>query len=78
MPDINTGMKVVGLDGVDVGRVKVVESGYFVLDRPKAPDVAVPFAACMRVEGDMVWLRVEGAEVYRQGWQPPPPPAGAG
>ena len=70
MPSINTGMKVVGIYGHDIGRVKAVENGYFVLDRPKAPDTAVPLDACMKVEGDVVWLRVEATEVYHQDWPP--------
>ncbi len=69
MPNISTGMKVVGVNGHNVGRVKGVEEDFFVLDRPKAADLAVPFDACMKVEGDVVWLRVEATEVYHQGWQ---------
>jgi hypothetical protein len=72
MPNISSGMKVVGVDGHNVGWVKGLQGKYFVLDRPKAPDTLVPFDACMKVEGDVVWLRVESTEVYRQGWQEVP------
>lgn len=72
MPNISQGMKVVGVNGHNIGRVKGVQNGFFVLDRPKAPDLAVPFEACMKVEGDVVWLRVEATGLVHQGWQEAP------
>ncbi len=68
MPNVIPGMKVVGVHGHHIGRVKRVEENRFVLIRPKSPDLEVPMDACMRVEGDVVWLRVNATEVHRQGW----------
>ncbi len=68
MPNVNTGMKVVGVHGHHSGRVKAVQDNHFVLNRPKSPDLEVPMDAVMRVAGDVVWLRVKSTEVHRQGW----------
>ncbi len=68
MPNVTRGMKVVGVHGRNIGRVKAVADNHFILNRPKSPDLAVPMDACMRVEGDVVWLRVKSTEVHRQGW----------
>ncbi len=78
MPNISPGMKVVGIEGNDVGWVKDVRGGNFVLDKPKAPDLLVPLTECMRVEGDIVWLRVESTQVHKQGWQQAAVPDEAG
>jgi hypothetical protein len=69
MPNVSQGMKVVGVNGHNIGRVEGVQDSFFVLNRPKAPDLAVPFDACMKVEGDVVWLRVEATDIVHQGWQ---------
>lgn len=68
-PAISNGMKVVGFDGVDVGRVQEVEDEYFILDRPKGSDLRVPKDALARVEGTVAYLRVAANRVVQQGWE---------
>jgi hypothetical protein len=68
-PHISIGMKVVGIGGHNIGRVKGVEDSFFVLDRPKAPDLAVPMEACMQVVGNVVWLRAQATNIVHQGWK---------
>jgi hypothetical protein len=67
-PAISPGMKVVGFDGVDIGRVQEVEEDAFILDRPKGSDLRVPKDAVARVEGTVAYLRVAANRVVQQGW----------
>lgn len=69
---IAMGMEVAGADGRVVGRVKLVRSGDFVLDRPMARDLYVPFGACQSVAENRVVLRAEAGEIDNQGWNAAP------
>ena len=68
MPKVSTGMKVVGLDGVDLGRVKTLQDDRFVMNRQKGPDLVVPLDSCMEVEGTVVRLRIRANRLNSQGW----------
>lgn len=72
LPNISEGMKVVDFDGVDIGRVKAIESDTFVLSRPKGDDLRVPKNAGLRVEGTILYLRTDANQVHRQGWESVP------
>ena len=66
---VGPGMRVEGMDGKNVGRVKAVEETRFALDRPKAPDLFVPLEAVMEIRnGSLVVLRVLSTLIHRQGW----------
>jgi hypothetical protein len=69
VPKLSDGMKVVDFDGVDIGRVKSVEEGTFILSRPKGDDLRVPRDAALRVEGTILYLRTDANQVHRQGWE---------
>ena len=48
---IEVGMQVTGIDGEALGKVKEVRDTEFLLDRPLAHDLWVPFSAVMAAEG---------------------------
>jgi hypothetical protein len=74
---IEVGMDVLGVDGENVGRVKEVRSDDFLLARPMARDLYVPFQFVLSVpdSGEKptrpteVLLTVSAAQLDRQGWQ---------
>lgn len=66
---VSNGMKVVDLDGVDIGRVQEVREDVFVLNRPKGSDLLVPLDEVARIEGTIVYLRVEADRVMKMGWR---------
>ena len=81
-PDqIQVGMGVVGIDGEPVGKVKEVRAETFLLDRPLAHDLWVPYSAVLgaqdyggkfrggRVEPTDVVLTVSGPYLDAQGWK---------
>jgi hypothetical protein len=73
---IEVGLEVLGSDGQSVGKVKTVRQTDFVLDRPMARDLYVPFSAVRSVEayGERptraaeVVLNVSAAHLETQGW----------
>lgn len=67
---VSTGMDVVGSDGKAVGTVKEVRDNDFLVDRPVAFDVYVPFSACNAANG-LVQLNVPARDVDKQGWEMP-------
>jgi hypothetical protein len=80
-PDqIQPGMDVVGIDGERVGRVKQLREDAFLVDRPLAHDLWVPFASVLEAgeqggafrrgptEPSEVMLNVSAAHVEDQGW----------
>jgi hypothetical protein len=74
---IEVGMDVRGVDGESVGRVKEVRASDFLLDRPMARDLYVPYQFVLSVPdlGERparpkeVVLTVGAAQLDRQGWQ---------
>jgi hypothetical protein len=76
---IEVGMDVLGVDGQTVGRVKEVRADDFLVDRPMARDVYVPYKFVLSVpekgdkalQGNDVLLTVSAAHVDSQGWQQP-------
>jgi hypothetical protein len=79
---VQVGMDVKSMDGQRVGRVKEVREQEFLVDRPMARDLWVPFGAVLATEdysGNVrgpvqpteVVLSVSSAHVDRQGWRHP-------
>lgn len=66
---ISNGMKVVAFDGTDIGRVQEVREEVFVLDRPRGADLLVPLDQIARIEGTVVYLRIEVGQVTKMGWE---------
>lgn len=66
---VSDGMKVVAFDGTDIGRVQEVREEVFVLDRPRGADLLVPMDQVARIEGTVVYLRVETGQVSKMGWE---------
>ena len=64
------GMQVVGRDGENVGEVKEVRSNDFLVDRPMARDIYIPFHAC-QTTGGQIRLNIRADEVDNQGWEMP-------
>jgi hypothetical protein len=77
---IDVGMEVVSIDGQALGRVKEVRGGDFLLERPMARDLYVPFDVVLATphgyekfrggptEPTEVVLSVSGAHIDQQGW----------
>jgi hypothetical protein len=77
---VRVGMDVKSIDGERIGRVKEVQGREFLVDRPMARDLWVPFEAVLATEDytanyrgpvqptDVV-LSVSAAHVDRQGWR---------
>jgi hypothetical protein len=65
-------MAVVGSDGDDIGTVKETRDGDFLVDRPMARDVYIPFTAIEASDGSTIRLNVRAGEVDNMGWQQPP------
>jgi hypothetical protein len=81
-PDqIHVGMDVMSIDGEPVGKVKEVRAEDFLLDRPMARDLYVPYSFVLAtedyggtfrrgpVEVTEVVLNVRGEHLDSQGWQ---------
>jgi hypothetical protein len=66
---IKVGMEVTSLDGQRIGRVKEVAAAEFLVDRPLARDVWVPFGAVLATQATSVVLNVSAAHVNAQGWR---------
>jgi len=74
-------MDVVSIDGERIGQVKEVREGDFLIDRPLARDLWVPFTAVVEAgehggafrrgptQPSEVVLSVSAAHVDEQGWQ---------
>jgi hypothetical protein len=77
--EIKIGMEVKSLDGQSIGHVKATVKDEFLLDRPMARDLWVPFSAVLATEDysavhgpvqpTSVVLEVSSAHVDRQGWR---------
>jgi hypothetical protein len=66
---LSDGMKVVGFDGTDIGRVQEVREDVFVLDRPKGSDLLVPLTEVARIEGTVAYLRIDADRLVKMGWE---------
>jgi hypothetical protein len=77
---VQVGMDVTSIDGERIGQVKEVLEQEFLIDRPLARDLWVPFAAVLATEDytgnyrgpvqpTQVVLSVSAAHVDRQGWR---------
>ncbi len=71
--NVGRGMEVFGSDGAHIGRVKDIEVERFLVVRPGARDVFVPFAACEHVKDGRVYLDVASSQVDAMGWDHPEP-----
>lgn len=67
---VRPGMEVIGRDGETVGEVKEVRSSDFLVDRPMARDIYIPFSAC-QTSGGQIRLNVRADEVDNQDWEMP-------
>jgi hypothetical protein len=65
---VQPGMEVVGTAGTPIGRVKENRLEDFLVDRPSAPSVYVPYEAIRAMLGDQVVLQVTADAVDSQGW----------
>jgi hypothetical protein len=80
--EIKVGMDVVSVDGQALGRVKEVRGADFLLERPVARDLYVPFASVLATpnrwekfrggptQPSEVVLSVSASHVDDQGWPP--------
>jgi hypothetical protein len=78
---IRPGIAVVGIDGERIGKVKEVRDGKFLVNRPLARDLWVPFTSVVEAgehggsfrrgprQADEVVLIVMASDVDHQGWE---------
>ncbi len=78
---IQVGMAVASIDGERIGKVKLVRDGEFLIDRPLARDLWVPFSSVLATEDYsgkyrggpaepvQVVLAVSAAHIDSQGWR---------
>ncbi len=69
---LGLGMKVVGVNGDEVGEIKEIRQGDFLVDRPFARDVYVPLTAIHDVSADRVTLVVPADAIDNMDWENPP------
>jgi len=65
---IEVGMDVVGSDGYEVGRVKLVREHDFQIDMKHHRDMYAPLIAVERVLPGQVVLNIPAAQAYREPW----------
>ncbi len=68
--DIKPGMDVIDSQGGSIGTVKELRDNDFLLDRPLARDVYIPFSAC-NVSGGQVRLNLRAIDIDKQDWPLP-------
>ena len=68
---IRTGMFVFDPEGDNVGTVKEVRAEDFLIDRPLARDVYVPFSAVRSVADGLVMLDIPSYKIDSQRWPNP-------
>jgi hypothetical protein len=78
---IRLGLDVISIDGQRVGKVKKVRDGEFLIDRPMARDLWVPFTSVVEAgehggafrrgptQASEVVLMVSAGEIDHQGWR---------
>src|SRR5437762_959977 len=77
---VHVGMDVISIDGQRIGKIKEIHQDEFLVDRPFARDLWVPFKFMLAaedyssnfhgpVEPASVVLMVSGAHVDSQGWR---------
>ncbi len=66
--NLREGQEVVGKMDHKVGTVKEIHNHDFVLNRPAAPDVHVPFSEIQDTTKDRVRLNVTAEQIDQQGW----------
>jgi hypothetical protein len=64
-------MKVLGREKQEIGEVKEIRENDFLVDRPLARDVYVPFDACYEITHDRIVLNIRADEVNDQNWPVP-------
>jgi HSP20 family protein len=65
---VRESMHVVGSDADDVGTVKEVRDGDFLVDRAMQRDAYVPYSAIKTIDGDRIMLDVPASQVDSMGW----------
>lgn len=68
---LQPGMEVFSLDDHKVGSVKEVRISDFLVNRPLARDVFVPFECVRTADGGRVSLKIASGEIDDQGWVNP-------
>jgi len=77
---VQVGMEVKSIDGQRIGKIKVIHQDEFLVDRPFAHDLWVPFKSVLATEDytsnfhgpvqpTSVVLTVSGAHIDSQGWR---------
>jgi ferritin-like metal-binding protein YciE len=69
---LQQGMEVVGQDTGNVGTVKEMRDGDFLIDRPMKRDVYVPYNAIQNIDGGRAILNIPAGQVDSMGWDKPP------
>jgi hypothetical protein len=66
-------MRVLAVDGREVGRVKEVRPSDFLVDRRHAPDVYVAYQHVCRIDANVVQLDLDARQIDDASWREGPP-----
>lgn len=70
-PEVRAGMAAVGSDGGVIGTISEARDEDFLVERPLARDVYVPYEAVRAVVAGLVQLDVRSDEVNQMPWRHP-------
>lgn len=65
---IEAGMQVVGSDMDNIGRIKEVDNGNFLIEIPLRRNIYVPLSAIRSVTGNQVMLNITADRIYSMNW----------
>jgi len=65
---IEVGMQVVGSDMENIGRVKEVDNGNFLVEIPMRRNLYVPMSAIRSVTGNQIMLNITADRIYSMNW----------
>jgi hypothetical protein len=66
-------MSVISSEGNDAGIIKETRTNDFLLDRPLAPDIYLPYDTIQNVAVDIVTLNISDGQIDDLGWADDPP-----
>ncbi len=68
-PDkLRDGQEVIGVEGNRVGLVQEIHAFDFLVTRPNAPEVHIPFSAIQDISDRQVMLNIPANDIDKQDW----------
>jgi hypothetical protein len=70
---VTTDMTVIDSEGAEAGVVKEIREEFFLLDRPAALDVYVPYTAIQNIAANTIRLNLSPRQIDDLSWADTPP-----